>query len=106
MPHGYTLDYDIQDKCRYCKRHKNGDETKILLEKSGDGEWIGEVLDPNGHKSLGSFGSKSEAKRKAKSWMADNPKGVPGSGKGISGYGGAIPGRESQIPGTDGNGLF
>lgn len=106
MPHGYAMDYDIQDKCRYMKRHKNGDETKVLLEKRDDGKWIGEVMDPNGHKSLGSFGSKSDAKRKAKSWMKKNPKGVPASGKGISGSGGAIPGQDTGIPGTDGNGLF
>lgn len=106
MPHGYTLDYDNHDKCMYRKMHKNGDETKVLIERDGNDNWIGEVMDPNGRQSLGTFGTKTDAKRKAKDWMRDHPKGVPASGRGISGSGGAIPGQDTGIPGTDGNGLF
>lgn len=100
MPHGYTKDGDSSDLLKYSKRHKNGDRTDIEVNGKIPGEeWEVNVTDPNGNKSLGRFGTKAEARKRATSWMRKHPKGVPGSKKDVSGFGGGI-------PGTDGDSLF
>lgn len=100
MPHGYSIDADTGDLLKYSKQHKNGERTEIEVSKQIPGEdWEVNVTDPNGNKTLGSFGTKTEARERATSWMRKHPKGVPGSSKDVSGLGGGI-------PGMDNNGLF
>lgn len=101
MPHGYTLDMDGSKRFKYSKRHQNGETTVVEgVKKDIPGsEWEVDVTDPRGGMKLGNFGSKSEAKNRASSWMQSHKKGVPGSGKDVSGA-------SSGIPGMDSNGLF
>lgn len=105
MPHGYNLDLDDSETLRFVKSHKNGERTEVQADivssaqSPGPEQWRALVRDPRGNQQIGTFSSKTEAKRAMKQWISDNPKGVPASGKDISGAGGGI-------PGMNGNGLF
>lgn len=88
MPHGYSKQYESGKNCKWCKVHRNGDETKVDIEKLR-GEWQAAVEDAGRTKKLGTYTSKAEAKTAAENWMKQHPKGLQSSG---FGGGGTLPG--------------
>lgn len=101
MAHGFIKQADRSGYVTFKKAHENGEETWVQVEQLQDQaeDWIVNVRDPRGNRKFGPLSTKSEAMDRAKRFMRENPKGVPGSQNPISGMGGGI-------PGTDGNGLF
>lgn len=100
MPHGFRLQVDDGNRTRWVKRHNNGEKTVVDVEKDVPGEdYRVKVRDPRGNMDLGKYGTLGNAKKRAKEWMASNPKGAPAQNKGIAGA-------NAGIPGMDGNGLF
>jgi hypothetical protein len=99
MPHGFRVDRDDSQTFAFSKKHDTGERTDIEGRKIPGEEWEVTVRDPRGNMNLGRFGTKTDAKNRAKRFMRENPKGVPHQDNGIAGMGGGI-------PGTDGNGLF
>lgn len=81
MPQGYTVERDDGEMCVYCKTHKNNEQTRVKIEKVGteaaDGiKYLVNVDDALGMERLGKFETKQEARREAKNWMKNNPKGL------------------------------
>lgn len=90
MPHGYKKSYESGSKCKYCKTHRNGDETEIIIEKARKGRYSATVMDEGQTMNLGEFASKKAAKTEAKNFMRNNPKGLNGGS-----MGGMIPGSDT-----------
>lgn len=84
MAHGYTKEVSESDIVVYVKRHDNGEETEVQLEKAGTQatgtSWLVNVTDPNGSQRVGRFPTKRAARQRATKWMSNHPKGVQGSG--------------------------
>lgn len=97
MPHGYQKRKDSSQKCEFCKTHKNGEQTRIDIEKIPESdEWFAFVDDDMGTEELGKFATKADAKTAAKNWMKQNPKGLQQNNS-------LIPGMDNQ---NNGLGFF
>lgn len=86
MPrHSYRKTVDTAGKVAYEKIHDNGDVTEVIVEErvgstATDLVWAVSVSDSNGSPSLGTFETKTEARKAATQWMSNHPKGVQGGG--------------------------
>lgn len=76
MPHGYSKHKDDGEMCMYCKTHRNGDKTDVIIEKARNGRYNACVEDEGQTMDLGQFATKKAAKTEAKNFMRDNPKGL------------------------------
>lgn len=86
MPrHTYRLEADQGDVLEYKKKHSDGYKTIVQATDLGTG-WRAFARDypPGGGAGqkvdLGTFGTKSEARRALTAWMNRNPDGVGGGG--------------------------
>ena len=99
MPNGYRKTIDSSTAVKWKKTHKNGDVTKVDFEKvPNQDNWFGFVDDMGRTKEIGNYSTKSAARKAAKRWMQNNPKGLGGGGVGFGG----IPGLNNN----GGGGLF